>query len=151
MRKVVAEATDRLSPALKPLGRTRPGGPAVQAVRRGDLVPSMVPFPKARYVFMVNAFPRIYGGRTGSILTKTRLLNELAEVDSEIVLVKQKADLDELTRLLRDRGALVEGVTLRKLQEYDAGEAATSGQIPGGTDAGQLRRLHTAAGQPRRR
>ena len=99
--------------------RARPH-PAAASDRR-ELVPSPAPFPKARYVFLIGFIPERPGGRTASILNKARLFKEHAGVDSEIVMTHFTGDLDGLTTMLRDRGALVPGVSLRRLEDYEDG------------------------------
>jgi glycosyltransferase involved in cell wall biosynthesis len=138
---------ERLRARLSP-GRRRPGSPPVLAARaaraaweyyrlrriagrararpastgdRPDLVPSSAPFPKARYCFLVASIPEHPGGRSASILNRARLLKEHADVDCEIVMTHFPGDLDRLTTMLRERGALVPGVTLRRLQDHEAG------------------------------
>ena len=93
----------------------RAGAPVV----RHDPVPSAQPFPPARYVFVVGAVPERYGGRSASIIRKAQLFKEHAGVDSEIVMTHFSGDLEKLTRSLRERGALVPGVTMRRLQDYE--------------------------------
>ena len=95
-------------------------GPAAASSRR-ELVPSSAPLPKARYVFLIGFIPERPGGRTASILNKARLFKEHAGVDSEIVMTHYTGDLDNLTTMLRDRGSLVPGVTLRRLEDYEDG------------------------------
>ncbi len=99
--------------------RRRPGPRPVAAAVRHDPVPSPAPFQRARYVFLVGAVPERYGGRSGSIFRKAQLFKEHAGVDSEIVMTHFSGDLDRLTGVLQERGALVPGVTLRRLQDYD--------------------------------
>ncbi len=101
-------------------GRAGPGPAAAED--RQDLVPTSAPFPEARYVFLIGFIPERHGGRTASILNKARLFKEHAGVDSEIVMTRFQGDLDRLTTMLRDRGALVPGVTLRRLQDYEDGD-----------------------------
>ena len=96
--------------------------PSASAGDRQDLVPSTAPFPKARYVFLVGHIPEHPGGRSASILNRARLFKEHAGVDAEIVMTHFAGDLDRLTTMLRDRGALVPGVTLRTLREFDDGD-----------------------------
>jgi len=92
-------------------------------------------------VFLIDNFPLTYGGRSASMLTKARLFKELARVDSEIVLVKQRSDYDGLIRLFTERGALGNGLVVRRLQDYDQGDGSGRGL---GASPGSLRRIHAA-------
>jgi len=71
---------------------------------------------------MVGSVPELYGGRSGSILRKAQFFKEHAGVDSEIVMTHFPGDLQRLTTVLRDRGALVPGVTLGTLQDDQDGD-----------------------------
>ena len=89
-------------------------------VTRHDPVPPAQPFPAARYVFAVGAIPRNYGGRTASILTKTKLFSD-AGVRSEILTMNYSAELEDVTEQLRERGVLGDLVTVVNLHEILAG------------------------------
>ncbi len=106
---------------LDRLARCAHSRPAVTGDRQ-DLVPSSAPFPTARYVFLVAFIPERPGGRSAAILNRARVFKEHAGVESEIVMTHFHGDLDRLTMSLKERGALVPGVTLRRLQDYGNGE-----------------------------
>lgn len=86
---------------------------------RVDPVPAMQPFPKdVRLVFAVGAIPRQYAGRTASIFAKTKMFYEVAGVRSQILTMNYSGELDDVTRVARDRGALSEGVEVINLHEF---------------------------------
>ncbi len=74
--------------------------------------------PDAAYVFLVDVLPRNHAGRSGSILTKTRLLWELAGQRSTIVTAYDSSQLDDISHSLRERGLLADGVTAASLHDY---------------------------------
>lgn len=82
----------------------------------------MQPFPEARYVFAVGAIPRRYGGRTASILAKTKLFAE-AGVASEILTMNYSGELRDVEAEIRERGALADGVKVTNLHEILGGPA----------------------------
>ena len=61
---------------------------------------------------LVGSVPRVFGGRTASILTKCRLLAECAGVPSTILTLNHTTTSAELAADLRRRGLLVDGVDL---------------------------------------
>jgi poly(glycerol-phosphate) alpha-glucosyltransferase len=93
-------------------------------VPRFDRLPDLQPLPEARYVFVVGAVPRNFGGRTASILNKCRLLKQLGGVDSTIVTLNYSAEIDDISADLRRRGLLVDGVEIVNLHDYFDGDAA---------------------------
>ncbi|MFL6025683.1 MAG: glycosyltransferase [Friedmanniella sp.] len=90
---------------------------------RFDRLPDLEPLPAGRYVFVVGAVPRNFGGRTASILNKCRLLKELGGVDSTIVTLNYSAEIEDISADLRRRGLLVEGVNIVNLHDYFDGDA----------------------------
>jgi glycosyltransferase involved in cell wall biosynthesis len=85
---------------------------------RFDPLPELRPLPPARYVFVVGAIPRNFGGRTASILNKCRLLKEIGGVDSTIVTLNYSSEVDDIAADLRRRGLLVDGVEIVNLHDY---------------------------------
>lgn len=98
------------------------------AVPRVDPAPEPQPFPEARYIVAVGAIYQQYGGRTASILTKTRLLAERAGVKTQIVSMNYSRDWEVIVDEITQRGALGTGVTLHNLHYWLSGaeEAAAS-------------------------
>jgi glycosyltransferase involved in cell wall biosynthesis len=92
---------------------------------RFERLPELEPLPRARYVFVVGAIPRNFGGRTASILNKCRLLKELGGVDSTIVTLNYSAEVDDIAADLRRRGLLVDGVEIVNLHDFFDGDSAT--------------------------
>lgn len=92
---------------------------------RFDPLPDLEPLPTARYVFVVGAIPRNFGGRTASILQKCRLLKEIGGVDSTIVTLNYSAEVDDIAADLRRRGLLVDGVEIVNLHDYFDGDSTT--------------------------
>lgn len=109
---------NRLRGASTPPRPTGEGG-----LVRHDPVPPMQPFPAARYVFAVGAIPRRYGGRTASILSKTKAFAD-AGVESEILTMNYSGELRDVETEIRERGALAEGVKVTNLHEILGGPAA---------------------------
>ncbi len=112
----------------RPMARrpTREPVPAVSppvATARFDRLPDPRPLPRAKYVFVVGAVPRNFGGRTASILHKCRLLKELGGVDSIIVTLNYSAEVDDISADLRRRGLLVDGVSIVNLHDYSDGDS----------------------------
>lgn len=87
---------------------------------RSDPVPELQPFPEARYLFAVGMIPRNYGGRTASILNKTKLLAE-AGVDTEILTMNYSAELPDIVETMRESGALADRVRVINLHEVLGG------------------------------
>ena len=96
---------------------------------RFDPLPDLAPLPEARYVFVVGAIPRNFGGRTASILNKCRLLKELGGVDSTIVTLNYSAEIDDIATDLRRRGLLVDGVEIVNLHDFFDGDSAPSAEV----------------------
>jgi glycosyltransferase involved in cell wall biosynthesis len=119
-------ATAPSSPSSRSAAPKRPAVPATPApapaapdvAPRLDPLPTLRPLPKARYVFVVGAIPRNFGGRTASILNKCRLLKELGGVDSTIVTLNYSSEVDDIAADLRRRGLLVDGVDIVNLHDY---------------------------------
>lgn len=87
-------------------------------VGRTDPVPVEQGFPKAEYLILVGGIPRHYAGRTASILTKTRLWFEAQGIRSTIVSTYSSAELDDLSHIFAENGALAPGVRLVNLLDY---------------------------------
>lgn len=115
----VGRLARRLRRALAPAGPSAPGAsrPASPSPRF-DPLPELGPFPAAKYLFVVGAIPRRFGGRTASILQKCRLLKEYGGVDSTIVTLNYSAEIDDIAADLRRRGLLVDGVEIVNLHDY---------------------------------
>lgn len=118
-RRVWDAASVSSSPAAPPVS-TAPSVPpqAPDVAPRLDPLPLLRPLPSAKYVFVVGAIPRNFGGRTASILNKCRLLKELGGVDSTIVTLNYSAEVDDIAADLRRRGLLVDGVEIVNLHDY---------------------------------
>ena len=123
----VWDAASTAAPTTKPGPRAQqPPAKAAAAVPhqapdvapRFDPLPDLRPLPPARYVFVVGAIPRNFGGRTASILNKCRLLKELGGVDSTIVTLNYSSEVDDIAADLRRRGLLVDGVEIVNLHDY---------------------------------
>lgn len=112
LRRARAAAQGKPAPVTQPKAAPR--------VIRRDPIPAPQPFPDARYVFAVGAIPRNYGGRTASILTKTKLMSD-AGVASEILTMNYSAELADVTEQLRERGVLGELVSVVNLHEILGG------------------------------
>ena len=106
---------------------TNAAAPRTQTLRV-DPVPTMQPFPKARYVFAVGAIPRRYAGRTASVLAKTKLFSEMAGVECEILTMNYSSEVDDVTNELRKRGALGDGVKVINLHDFFGGDVAYPGE-----------------------
>lgn len=107
------------SPSSRPAAAKPPAPAAAPDVApRLDPLPTLRPLPKAKYVFVVGAIPRNFGGRTASILNKCRLLKELGGVDSTIVTLNYSSEVDDIAADLRRRGLLVDGVEIVNLHDY---------------------------------
>ncbi len=108
------------SPTSRAAAPPKPSGPAAapDVAPRLDPLPSLRPLPQAKYVFVVGAIPRNFGGRTASILNKCRLLKELGGVDSTIVTLNYSSEVDDIAADLRRRGLLVDGVEIVNLHDY---------------------------------
>jgi glycosyltransferase involved in cell wall biosynthesis len=121
-RRVWDAASVSSSPPSKPAVAKAPAPPAPPAAPdvapRLDPLPVLRPLPKAKYVFVVGAIPRNFGGRTASILNKCRLLKELGGVDSTIVTLNYSSEVDDIAADLRRRGLLVDGVEIVNLHDY---------------------------------
>ncbi len=97
-------------------------------VVRKDPIPQMQPLPDARYLFAVGMIPRNYGGRTASILNKTRLLAE-AGVDTEILTMNYSAELPDIVESLRESGALADRVSVVNLHEILGGQPDPDAEV----------------------
>jgi len=108
------------SPAARPAVEKAPDAPppAPDVAPRLDPLPVLRPLPDAKYVFVVGAIPRNFGGRTASILHKCRLLKELGGVGSTIVTLNYSSEVDDIAADLRRRGLLVDGVEIVNLHDY---------------------------------
>jgi len=71
--------------------------------------------------------PRRFGGRTASILTKSRLLHEIGGVGSTIITLNHARALPQITAGLRRRGLLVPGVDVVNLYEHLRGPSVGAG------------------------
>ena len=117
------------APSRPASGRTAPAAPAApeqapDVAPRFDPLPPLRPLPAAKYVFVVGAIPRNFGGRTASILNKCRLLKELGGVDSVIVTLNYSSEVDDIAADLRRRGLLVDGVEIVNLHDYFDAESS---------------------------
>ena len=119
-RRVWDAASVSTSPKAVPAGPKAPTLPprAPDVAPRLDRLPELRPLPKAKYVFVVGAIPRNFGGRTASILNKCRLLKELGGVDSTIVTLNYSSEVNDIADELRRRGLLVDGVEIVNLHDY---------------------------------
>ena len=135
VRGLVRRVRRRLR-ARRPTGRRpdrRPGwgrlrSTAAQAAGlRVDPVPPLAPLPTARYVVLIGAVPRRFGGRTASILTKARLLRQIGGVGSTVVTLNHTRALPQITAGLRRRGQLVDGVEVVNLYDHLRGPSAPAG------------------------
>ncbi len=122
-RRVWDAAAAPSRPASATAGRAVAATPAAppqapDVAPRFDPLPALRPLPPAKYVFVVGAIPRNFGGRTASILNKCRLLKELGGVDSVIVTLNYSSEVDDIAADLRRRGLLVEGVEIVNLHDY---------------------------------
>ncbi|WP_139209962.1 glycosyltransferase [Microlunatus flavus] len=104
-------------PAAAPAVKAAPPQ-APDVAPRFDPLPVLHPLPPAKYVFVVGAIPRNFGGRTASILHKCRLLKEIGGVDSTIVTLNYSSEVDDIAADLRRRGLLVDGVEIVNLHDY---------------------------------
>jgi glycosyltransferase involved in cell wall biosynthesis len=102
---------------------TEAPAPRPVPVPRFDRLPDLEPLPQARYLFVVGAVPRNFGGRTASVLNKCRLLKELGGVDSTIVTLNYSSEVDDISADLRRRGLLVDGVRIVNLHDYFDGDS----------------------------
>lgn len=107
---------------LAPAAAEPVSGPDI--VPRFDPLPPLRPLPKVKYVYVVGAIPRNFGGRTASILHKCRLLKQLGDVDSLIVTLNYSAEIDDIATDLRRRGLLIDGVQIVNLHDYFDQESA---------------------------
>lgn len=111
------------------LGKPKPkAAPPSLEVRPLGPVPAMAPFPKARYLYAVNAIPRAYGGRSSSILAKARIFAEKAGVDSTLVTFLHSTELADIEHGLRERGVLPPGVTFECLHDYYPDDTTWQGE-----------------------
>ena len=119
-RRVWDAASVSSSPDAAPAVAKAPSLPpkALDVAPRLDPLPVLRPLPPAKYVFVVGAIPRNFGGRTASILNKCRLLKELGGVDSTIVTLNYSSEVDDIAADLRRRGLLVDGVEIVNLHDY---------------------------------
>ena len=96
-------------------------------VLRFDPVPDLRALPKAKYVYVVGAIPRNFGGRTASILQKCRLLKQIGGVDSTIVTLNYSAEIDDISEDLRQRGLLIDGIEIVNIHDFFDGDTAYAG------------------------
>ena len=112
-------------PTATPAG-TKPGKGAALA-KRTDPIPPMQPFPDALYIFAVGGLPRNFAGRTSSIFAKARLFKQLAGVDTVALTFNHSSELDDVTHLFRQRGAVIDGVTTVNLLDYLPDDTSRTG------------------------
>lgn len=117
-RRVWDAASTASSPRPAPAAVKAAPAKAPDVPPRFDPLPDLRPLPPAKYVFVVGAVPRHFGGRTASILRKCRLLKELGGVDSIIVTLNYSSEVDDIAADLRRRGLLVDGVEIVNLHDY---------------------------------
>lgn len=144
-RALVGETADLIVPLAEFAARVRRSDSSVTGYQRAgvEAAPQAVAFPEGRYLFLHGNVPPNYAGRETSILRKARLFKQLAGINPEIVLVEQRADLVELTRLLRDRGELVDGLELRQLADCDTASRVSAGVTSIRARSGVWGRMHT--------
>ena len=119
IRRQLRTAAGRVRRALGSVDeQVAPPSVVAQPPVRFDPLPPLRPFPKAKYVFVVGAVPRRFGGRTASILNKCRLLKQYGGVDSIIVTLNYSAEIDDISADLRARGLLVDGVEIVNLHDF---------------------------------
>lgn len=94
---------------------------------RFDPVPDLRKLPNAKYVYVVGAIPRNFGGRTASILHKCRLLKQIGGVDSTIVTLNYSAEIDDISEDLRQRGLLIDGIEIVNIHDFFDGDSAYNG------------------------
>lgn len=88
------------------------------AVRPLEPVPELTPFPKALYLYAVNALPRAYAGRSASIIAKARIFAEQAGVESRLVTFLHSTELADIEHDLRERGVIGDTLRLECLHDY---------------------------------
>ncbi len=79
--------------------------------------PPTTPLPAGRYLFLVEAIPPNYAGRTSSILAKIQAFSTQPGVDCEIVVIGYSADLPRAIASIRARHVIDASVPIRAL--YD--------------------------------
>lgn len=108
-------------------GRPARAGAAVPNVRPLEPAPELAPFPKAKYLYAVNAIPRNYAGRSASILAKARILAEQAGVESTLVTFLHSTELADIEHGLRERGVIPDGLKFECLHDYYPDDTTWSG------------------------
>lgn len=96
-------------------------------VRPVDSLPEPSAFPKAKYVYAVNAIPRNYAGRSSSILAKARIFGERAGVESTLVTFLHSSELADIEHGLRERGVIDANLTLVCLHDYYPDDSVWTG------------------------
>lgn len=129
--RAIAAACDRpfIARAMRAwrIARPIPSSPT-----RLDPVPIVdEPFPRGRYIVMMDSIPLAYGGRPASVFSRIRLFAEHAGVQSEIVLTDADTDVHALRQRLVHLGVLPAGVTITRLQDHGPPGAAFEQQMDG--------------------
>ena len=107
-------------------GRTEPAGaakasgkaPVKLVVRPMEPPPELAPFPQATYLYVVNAIPRLYAGRSASILAKARIFAEQAGTPSTLVTFLHSSELADIEHGLRERGVIGDHVRFVCLHDH---------------------------------
>jgi glycosyltransferase involved in cell wall biosynthesis len=98
------------------------------AVRPLEPVPALAPFPKATYIYAVNAIPRAYAGRSASILAKARIFAEQAGVESRLVTFLHSTELADIEHDLRERGVMGDLLRFECLHDYYPDDTTWDGE-----------------------
>lgn len=107
--------------------KPRRQGAPTPAVRPIGPVPPLAPFPKAKYLYAVNAVPRVYGGRTASIVAKARIFAEQAGMPSTLVTFLHSTELADIEHDLRERGVITDALHFVCLHDYYPDDTAWTG------------------------
>lgn len=102
--------------AVGPTPTKRDGDAPV--IRPLEPPPPLAAFPEARYLYAVNAIPRVYGGRSTSILAKARIFAERAGVSSTLVTFLHSTELADIEHDLRERGVIGTSVRFECLHDH---------------------------------
>lgn len=109
-------------------GRTTPKPTAAAVVRPLEPAPAPAAFPKALYLYAVNAIPRAYAGRSASILAKARIFAEQAGVESRLITFLHSSELADIEHDLRERGAIGPNLRFECLHDYYPDDTAWHGE-----------------------
>ena len=130
MKRLLSGAARRARTAWRRLAgaptRTTPP-PAPLEIRPMGPTPEPTPFPEACYLFAVNAIPRLYGGRSASIVAKARIFAEQAGVDSTLVTFLHSSELADIEHGLRERGVIGDNLRFVCLHDHYPDDTAYAG------------------------